>query len=99
MIDVTPVARARTAVLLLFVVVSPACIIARERINVDCNWTHDPSASSDESHLVRDVAVAEELAIRYADTHYGYASGHHAGARAYEAASDQCLTTCSTRSP
>jgi len=93
MIDVTPVARARTAVLLLFVVVCPACIIARERINVACNWTHDPSASSDESHLVRDVAVAEELAIRYADAHYGYASGHHAGARAYEAASDQCLTT------
>jgi hypothetical protein len=83
----------RTALLLLSVVISPACIIAPDRVNVDCNWTHDPAASSDESHLLRDVAVAEELAIRYADAHYGYRSGHHAGARAYEAATDQCLAT------
>jgi hypothetical protein len=86
----------RTALLLLCVVISPACIIAPDRVNVDCNWTHDPSGRSEESHLLRDVAVAEELAIRYADAHYGYASGHHAGARAYESASDQCLATLLT---
>ncbi len=85
----------RTAVLLLCVAaVSSACIIAPERVNVDCQWTHDAAARlDDESHLSRDVAVAEELAIRYADAHYGYRSGHHAGARVYEAAGDQCLAT------
>jgi hypothetical protein len=39
------------------------------------------------------VAVAEELAIRYADAHYGFRSGHHAGPRAYDAARDRCLVT------
>src|SRR4030095_14107296 len=84
---------ARTAVLLLCVVGGPACIIAPERVNVDCKWTHDPPARLDESHLSRDVAVAGEVAIRYADAHYGFRSGHHAGARAYEAASEECLAT------
>ncbi len=85
----------RTAVLLLCVAgASAACVIAPERVNVDCKWTHDAAARlDDESHLSRDVTVAEELAIRYADAHYGYRSGHHAGARAYDAAQDQCLAT------
>jgi hypothetical protein len=57
----------RAALLLFVAAVSPACIIALEGVNVDCQWTHDlPARLDNERHLSRDVAVAEELAIRYA---------------------------------
>src|SRR5947207_11509149 len=68
---------------LLFALLS-ACA-PRERLNENCEWTNDPSLALDsrtlsgERHLANDAVIAEELAIRYADTQCGRRSGHFAG--------------------
>ena len=71
--------------------------IARERINLHCEWTHDTSAPlnvsvrADRRHLAMDAWVAEDLSIRYADTLRGHRSGHWAGPAEYSGTRDRCL--------
>lgn len=70
--------------LLVLLVVMPGCI-DRTRVNAGCEWTGDNSFPIDlqhpahHQHLVADAQLAEELAIRYADTEhkrlFGY-EGH-----------------------
>jgi hypothetical protein len=74
------------------------CVIPQERVNNDCNWVADPQRHVDErnrrdrSHLTTDAVTAEELAIRYADTHRGFRSrGQYVGAREYAAFREACL--------
>lgn len=49
----------------------------RERINPDCEWTHDAAFPMDlreaghQTHLRHDADLMEDLAIRYADEHAG----------------------------
>jgi hypothetical protein len=49
----------------------------RERINLDCQWTHDAAFPMDlretahQTHLRHDADLMEDLAIRYADEHAG----------------------------
>jgi hypothetical protein len=58
---------------MVLVGLSLAC--SRERINSDCQWTHDTSFeidltnSSHQTHLRYDADLMEDLAIRYADAH------------------------------
>jgi hypothetical protein len=65
----------------------PGCI-PRDRVNKSCEWTDDarfpldPRNPAHREHLVEDAQLAEELAIRYADTEFGRRSGgieHHGG--------------------
>ena len=78
--------------LLLVPLCTCACAIAPERVNTDCAWTHDARGAADESHLRTDATVAEDRAIRYADAHAGFRSGHYVDQRNYAAARERCLT-------
>ena len=50
---------------------------SRERVNSDCQWTHDTTFRIDltnrshQTHLRHDADLMEDLAIRYADAHVG----------------------------
>jgi hypothetical protein len=54
-----------------------AACSGRERINADCQWTHDTAFEIDltnqthQTHLRHDADLMEDLAIRYADAHAG----------------------------
>lgn len=67
----------RAALLTLVVVTGAACSSGQ---NTDCRWPEDPPrlldlrVSSDVEHLHRDVELAEELAVRFAD-HSGRGPG------------------------
>jgi hypothetical protein len=65
----------------------------RERINADCQWTHDTAFEIDvtnrthQTHLRYDADLMEDLAIRYADAHAG-----RAGRPQWPEARDACMT-------
>jgi hypothetical protein len=68
--------------------------IRRDGRNSDCEWPaetahHDATAW----HLSGDAELAEDLAIRYADTHHGLRAPHYASGDAYAAARDRCMGT------
>lgn len=72
----------RTApfMLLLLVVCTAGCI-RREGRNSDCRWPGETGNNKNDRgpaawHLSEDAQFAEDLAIRFADTHYGLRSGH-----------------------
>ncbi len=61
----------------------PGCI-ERSRINKSCEWTGDSAFPidlnnpADRRHLVADAQLAEDLAIRHADSEFGRLSGYEA---------------------
>jgi hypothetical protein len=61
----------------------PACL-ARDRLNVNCEWTErdrralDLSRSSDHQHLNQDVDIAIEVIMRSADAEHGRRYGYSA---------------------
>jgi hypothetical protein len=66
--------------------------------NSDCNWPGEPEAKTldltqlwNQLHLSQDAEFAEELAIRYADTHHGLRSKYFNSRETYREARDQCL--------
>jgi len=68
---------------ILFVLISAGCV-RREGRNSDCKWPAETSNSlADARHLSADAEFAEDLAIRYADTHHG--------GQAYDSARDRCM--------
>jgi hypothetical protein len=71
----------------------PGCA-RREGRNPDCRWPGEPDAGHAVTayHLSRDAEFAEELAIRYADTHHGLRSGHFA-LEIYVQSRNRCLGT------
>jgi hypothetical protein len=84
--------------LLLLACLSVGCI-GRERLNANCEWTHDAIFPVDlqnrthQQHLIDDVQAAEELAIRYADAERGHRSGQFAGMDEYVQTREECLAT------
>src|ERR1700730_8220968 len=81
---------------LLLLVVLSGCA---GRLNPNCDWTNDPALPldlrkpADERHLTTDAMIAEELAIRFADTRRGHRSGHFAGMDEYVQTREQCMAT------
>jgi hypothetical protein len=66
--------------MLLLVVCSVGCV-RREGRNSDCRWPGETGMKEIDKrasgrHLSEDAELAEDLAIRYADAHYGLRSGH-----------------------
>src|SRR5262249_3687374 len=58
----------------------------------DCKWPADTRGhSADARHLSADAEFAEDLAIRYADTHYGLRTPGYVSGEVYGAARDQCM--------
>ncbi|HXM09918.1 MAG TPA: hypothetical protein VN946_08245 [Terriglobales bacterium] len=61
----------RLAVALLIVLGAAGCV-RRDGRNSDCRWpTEASNHSADARYLSADAEFAEDLAIRYADTHFG----------------------------
>ena len=59
------------SVTVLVVLAAIGCV-RRDGRNSDCKWPGESVAySPDSRHLSADAEFAEDLAIRYADTHYG----------------------------
>ena len=81
---------------LLVLVCFPGCA-RRDRPNSNCEWPHETAISldlnkpADQRHLSEDALLAEDLAIRYADSHKGPRSGHFAGLAEYRRTRDQCM--------
>lgn len=81
---------------LLLLVCSAACA---QRLPPDsnCEWPHETAISIDltkpaqQRHPSDDAQVAEDLAIRYADSHTGPRSGHFAGFDEYGRTREQCM--------
>src|SRR5438105_3397176 len=68
--------------------------VRRDGRNSDCKWptevvTHAPDAP----HLSADAEFAEDLAIRYADTHHGLHTPYYVSREAYASARDSCVET------
>ena len=73
-------------VTLLFLL-APAACVRRDGRNSDCRWPAESAVqAADAKHLSADAEFAEDLAIRYADKHYGHT-------QEYEAGRDHCLGT------
>ncbi len=74
-----------------------AACSGRDRRNSDCEWPLETAISLDlhnpgqVRHLNNDALLAEDLAIRYADVHWGQRTGHLGGADVYVAKRDACM--------
>jgi hypothetical protein len=81
---------------LLLLACSAACT-RRVPPDSNCEWPHETATSIDltnpaqQRHLSDDAQVAEDRAIRYADSHSGPRSGHFAGFDKYARAREQCM--------
>ncbi len=68
--------------------------VRRDGRNSDCKWPAETAEyPADARHLSADAEFAEDLAIRYADTHHGLRTPHYVSGEAYGAARDRCLGT------
>ena len=68
-----------------------ACV-RREGRNADCKWPGEiPLHPADPRHLSADAEFAEDLAIRYADTHYGLRTPNYVSGEVYDAARNRCI--------
>ena len=83
----------------LAVLLCSAGCVTRDRLNAECRWTGDVARPldlhdrSDDRHLLDDVTLAEELAIRAADVRRGHRSGRFDGDVSYAAARESCMGT------
>ena len=74
-------------------VCSAGCVRRAGR-NSECRWPAETiERPADARHLSADSEFAEDLAIRYADTHHGLRTPHFVSGEAYDAARDRCLET------
>ncbi len=82
---------ATSSAALLGFLVAVGCV-RRDGRNADCKWPQEISIRSAEPrHLSADAEFAEDLAIRYADTHYGLRTANYVSGEAYEAARNRCM--------
>jgi hypothetical protein len=66
----------------------------REGRNADCEWPGEaPGVPVDARHLSADAEFAEDLAIRYADTHYGLRTPGYVSGEVYVAARERCMAS------
>jgi hypothetical protein len=78
----------RLAVALVFALGTAGCV-PRDGRNSDCRWPAEASNhSADARHISADAEFAEDLAIRYADTHFGRRNP----SEGYGAKRDRCMT-------
>lgn len=79
-----------SATLLCFLAI--AGCVRRDGRNTDCKWPAETSGHpADARHLSADAEFAEDLAIRYADTHHGLRTPNYVSGEAYDAARNQCM--------
>ena len=79
------------SVIFLLVLSSVGCV-RREGRNAECKWPGEiPRHSADARHLSADAEFAEDLAIRYADTHHGLRTPNYVSGEVYDAARDRCM--------
>ena len=77
-----------TAVVLLC---ATGCV-RRDGRNSDCRWPAEAAnRPADARHLSADTEFAEDLAIRYADSHHGLRTPYYVSGEAYDAARDGCM--------
>ena len=77
-----------TVVLLL----CAAACVRRDGRNSDCRWpAENANRAATARHLSADAEFAEDLAIRYADTHHGLRTPYYVSGEAYDAARDLCM--------
>jgi hypothetical protein len=68
------------------------CCERRETRNADCRWVpENPLHAATEYHLSADAEVAEDLAIRYADSHYGLHTTNYVSNDVYVDARHACM--------
>jgi len=78
---------------LLFSLILVGCM-RRDGQNADCQWPGEVSPrAADARHLSADAEFAEDLAIRYADTHYGLRTPGYVSGEVYGAARDRCMAS------
>jgi hypothetical protein len=66
--------------------------VRRAGRNSDCRWpAENPLPGGTARHLSADVEFAEDLAIRYADTHHGLRTPNFVSGTAYDGARDGCM--------
>ena len=66
--------------------------IRRDGRNSDCRWpAESANRPADARHLSADAEFAEDLAIRYADTHHGLRTPYYVSGEAYDAARNRCM--------
>jgi hypothetical protein len=87
----------RLVVMSLPLLVCFAACTGGDRRNANCQWPQETAISLDvrnpeqQRHLSDDALLAEDLAIRYADSGKGLGSGHFAGPAVYERTRDECM--------
>jgi len=81
------------ATVCLLLLIFTGCM-RREGQNSDCRWPGEAAGAGPSArHLSEDAEVAEDLAIRYADTHHGLRTPYYVSGPAYDAARDRCMAT------
>ncbi|MGH9657151.1 MAG: hypothetical protein ACRD96_01335 [Bryobacteraceae bacterium] len=86
-------AKARRMAGLVLLLCASGCI-RRDGRNSDCRWPAESIPHpADARHLSADAEFAEDLAIRYADTHHGLRTPGWVSGEAYGAARDRCMAT------
>jgi hypothetical protein len=81
--------RPRLLILMLFLLGASGCV-RRDGINSDCRWPGETSNQPVSARrLSADAELAEDLAIRYADTHFGLRTPNPS--EAYDSERDRCM--------
>jgi hypothetical protein len=87
----------RLVALSLPLLVCCAACTGADRRNANCQWPQEAAIPLDvrnpeqRRHLTDDAELAEDLAIRSADSGRGIGSGHFAGPAADERTRDECM--------
>jgi hypothetical protein len=80
-------------IVLVVLATSHGCI-RRDGRNSTCRWPGETSRHpASPSHLSADAEFAEDLAIRYADTHYGLRTPNYVSGEVYGSERDRCMNS------
>ena len=80
-------------IVLLVLATGHGCV-RRDGRNSDCRWPGEtPRQTATPSHLSADAEFAEDLAIRYADTHHGLRTPNYVSGEVYGSERDRCMNS------
>lgn len=86
--------RRSLAIVAASILLAATACVRRDGRNSDCRWPgENPVREATARHLSADAEFAEDLAIRYADTHDGLRTPNFVSMEAYGAARDRCMQT------